>query len=379
MIRVALRMLMGDAVKFNAMVFAIAASAFLISQQVSIFVGLMGRTTSQIRDVVDAPIWVMHPRTLYVDEIKALPDADLERVRSIGSVAWAVRLFKGYAKASAPNGRFRQAILMGLDDATLVGVPRVMLMGTWERLREPDAIVLDDQGYASLFPGEPLRVGRTVELNDRRATIVGICRPRPPFQTFPVVYARYSQAIGYVGRERNTMSYVLAQPAAGASVAGTIRDIEARTGLCALPTRAFAWRTIWYYIGNTGIPVNFGITVITAIIVGVVVSGQTFFLFVVENIKHFASLKAVGATDRMLLKMVGAQAAVVGSLGMAIGLGGCALFFHATSDIPKLRGFVFHGEVAWGTAGLMCAITVLASVVALRRVMRVEPAIVFKG
>jgi putative ABC transport system permease protein len=379
MIRIALRMLLGDHVKFNAMVFAIAASAFLISQQVSIFVGLMDRTTSQIRDVVDAPIWVMHPESLYVDEIKALPDADLDRVRSVEGVAWAVKLFKGYAKASAANGRFRQAILLGLDDATLVGVPRVMVMGSWESLRQPDAIVLDDQGYASLFPGEPMRLGRSVELNDRRATIVGICKPRPPFQTFPVVYTRFSQAIGYVGRERNTMSYVLAQPVAGVSVPEAIERIERRTGLMAMPTKAFAWRTIWYYIGNTGIPVNFGITVVTAIIVGVVVSGQTFYLFVVENIKHFASLKAVGADDGMLLRMVVAQASVVGSLGMAIGIGGCATFFYATSEIPKLRGFMLHGEVALGTAGLMVAITALASVVALRRVMRVEPGIVFKG
>lgn len=387
MYRLAIKMLMGDTAKYLGLIFAIASSTFLIAQQVSIFTGLMDRTTSQIKDVAEASIWVMDPGVRYIDEIRSLPDNAVSRVRSLPQIDWAVRLYKGFAKVTTPTtqdvagGSFRQAILIGLDDATMIGVPRRLFVGTWEALREPDTIIVDDQGFASLFPDAPIEsaVGRVVEINDRRARIVGVCRPSPPFATFPVVYTRYSLAMTFVGRERNTMSFVVARQRAGVSVEEACRAIEEATALTALPSRVFAWRTIWFYVNNTGIPVNFGITIVTAIVVGAVISGQTLFLFVSDNLKHFASLKAIGAGDALLARLVLAQALLVALVGLGVGLGATAVFFSATTDIPKLRGFVLHAEVAAGAGVLVLVVTMSASLVALRRVVRVEPGVVFRG
>ncbi|HEX8875181.1 MAG TPA: ABC transporter permease [Phycisphaerales bacterium] len=377
---IALKMLVGDKAKYLGLIFAIASSTFLIAQQVSIFTGLMDRTTSQIRDVREASIWVMDPGVRYVDEIKSLSDSDVGRVRTLPEIEWAVRFFKGFGKATSAKGDFRQAILLGIDDATLIGVPRDLFVGSWEALREPDTIVLDDQGFRSLFPGVGLddALGKTVEINDRRARVVGVCKPSPPFATFPVIYTRYSLALTYVGRERNTMSFVLAHQRPGVSVEQACAAIERATGLKARTSRAFAWETIWFYVGNTGIPVNFGITIITAIVVGAVISGQTLYLFVSDNLKNFASLKAIGASDPLLSRMVLLQAGLVGLLGMGTGLGATAFFFGATGDIPKLRGFILHAEVAAGTAVLVLAFTMAASLFALRRVRTAEPGMVFK-
>src|SRR5262249_59629248 len=90
-----------------------------------------------------------------------------------------------------------------------------MLLGSWERLREPDAIVIDKAGYLLLFPGEPLQIGRTLELNDHKAVIVGISDASAPFLSYPIIHTRYSQAINFVGRERNQLSYLLAKSATG--------------------------------------------------------------------------------------------------------------------------------------------------------------------
>ncbi len=376
---IALQMLARDRAKFFALLFAIASATFLISQQVSIFVGLMNRTTSQIKDAADAPIWVMHPRTVYVDEIKPMPDSALPKVRSVEGVEWAVPFFKGFARASAPGGHFRLAILLGLDDATLVGLPRRMVLGSASDLSRPDAVIIDDLGYTTLFPGEPLALGRTLELNDRRATIVGIARVRPPFQTFPVIYSKFTDAARFIGRERNSLSFVIAQPASGITVAEACRRIEAATALRAMPKLDFAWATIAYYIASTGIPVNFGITIVTAIIVGAAVSGQTLYLFVVENLRYFATLKAVGASDARLTAMIAAQAGMVTALGYGIGIGLSALFFESTREIPKLRLFLLHWPTALGTLFLVLAIGTLAGWLALRRVRRLEPGVVFKG
>lgn len=207
---IALKMLTGDRAKYFGLIFAIACTSFLLANQISIFIGIMTRPASQIRDVVDADIWVMDPQTLYSDEVYALRDYDLYRVRSVPGVEWAVPLSKGLGHAKAPDGKFRTVILMGVDDATLVGAPRKMLLGSIHSLRQPDAAIIDSAGYQYFFPGEPLQVGKTLQMNERRVFIVGISDASAPFQSFPVLHTRYSQALGFVGRERNLLSFVLA-------------------------------------------------------------------------------------------------------------------------------------------------------------------------
>src|SRR5262252_6700296 len=141
---VALQMLMGDRAKYLALIFTIAFSSFLIAQQLSIFCRIMDRTRSQLLDVRDADIWVMDPATQYFDEIYSLKDSDVDRVRGVPGVRWAVRLFKGQPRAKAPDGRFRVAILLGVDDASLTGAPekRRMILGSVESLRDPDAVII---------------------------------------------------------------------------------------------------------------------------------------------------------------------------------------------------------------------------------------------
>src|SRR5262244_2025953 len=135
---VAIKMLTGDRAKYLGLIFAIAFASFLLENQSSIFAGVVGRTASQIVDVTDADIWVMDPNTQYVDEIRALTENDLYRVRGVPGVQWAVRLFKGLPRAKAPDGKFRVVILMGLDDATLVGAPGRLVLGSAADLSQPD-------------------------------------------------------------------------------------------------------------------------------------------------------------------------------------------------------------------------------------------------
>jgi putative ABC transport system permease protein len=377
---IAWQMLTGDRAKYLGLIFAIAFSTFLMSHQTTIFCGLMNRTRSQILDVHDAGIWVMDPKTQYLDEVKALPDQDLYRVRGIDAVEWAVPLFKGTARAKVhTDGKFRAVILMGLDDASLVGAPRSMALGNFESLRDPDSIVIDVVGYKFFFPGEPFRLGRELEINDRILRITGICNSSPPFVNLPVAYTRYSLAMNLVGRERNLMSFVVAKPRAGVSDAEAARRITASTGLRALTASEFGWATIWYYIRNTGIPINFGITVAIALIVGTVVAGQTFYLFMIENLKQFGALKAIGVTNWRITGMILLQAMVVGTIGYCIGIAMTATFFELTKNNLDLRGFYLMPTIMGGVAIAVMLIVLLASVISVRRVVVLEPAVVFRG
>jgi putative ABC transport system permease protein len=321
----------------------------------------------------------MDARLQNADEIRPLTEGDLSRVRGVPGVAWAVRLYKGLVRARVDEGDYRTVVLIGLDDTTMVGAPQEMLLGNVADLRQPDGIIMDDAGYQYLFPGEPLQLGKTLEMTDHRAVIVGICKVSPPFQTFPVVYTRYSQSLNFAPRERNLMSFILAEPAAGEAVDEVCGRIRSRTGLQALSQDEFIWKTIQYYLRWTGIPVNFGITVGLGFIVGAAVAGQTFYLFTLENLKQFGALKAMGLSNGRILGMSLLQALVVGSIGYAIGMGLTALFFETTSNLPQLRAFGMPWQVMVGTAAAIALIAILASVLSIRRVWVLEPAVVFRG
>jgi len=379
-------MLTGDRSKYLGLILGVGFATLLMSQQVSIFAGIMRRTASQIEDVRDADIWVMDNKVRYIDEVPGMPDTDLYRVRGVPGVAWAVRMYKGQIRARLPDGNFRTVILFGLDDDTMVGAPTEMLAGRLADLNQPEAVIVDKAGYEYMWPQDvesiPTRgyqLGKVFEMNDHRAVLVGVCKASPPFTTLPVLYTRYSEAGGYVPRERDLMTFVLARPEAGQDVQEVCDRIQAQTGRMALTRDQFFWKTILYFLSSTGIPVNFGITIGLGFIIGVAIAGQTFYLFTVENLKQFGCLKAMGLTNTRIVGMILLQAVVVGAIGYSLGIGLTALFFVSTGNITHLAGLHLHGEVMLGTAAAVLLIVVLASLLSIRRVLVLEPAVVFRG
>lgn len=379
---VALKMLIGDGAKYFALIFGVAFATLLMTQQVSIFIGLMSRTANQVLEVREADIWVMDPRVRYADEVEPLPDAALGRVRSVAGVQWATPLYKGTAIFRTRDGLINQINLVGVDDETLIGAPRKWVKGDREALRRPGAIVFDKEGAQLIWPQRDptAAIGTEAEINDRRVTVEAIADPSPPFVTFPIAYMRYGEALKVTPPQRNKMSFVLVRAKDGADIKALADKISGDTGLQALTWDAFAWRSVNYYITRTGIPVNFGITVFLGFIVGAAITAQTFYLFVVENLKQFGALKAIGATNRQITAMVLLQAAVVGVIGYGLGVGGAALFFRFTNGAtPALEGFALQWQVVAGAAGVVALIILLSVLGSLLKVFRVDPAIVFRG
>lgn len=379
MLRVALRMLTGDAAKYLGLVFGVAFAVMLMAQQGAVFVGLMLRTANQIIDVHDADLWVMDPRGIYVDETEPMPESALWRVRGIEGVAWATPFFKGLTVARAPDGRLQQVVLMGVDDASLAGAPPRMLVGGAEDLRRPGGIVIDRVGALFIWPGEEPAPGKVLEMADRRATVVGIAEAGAPFTTFPVVYARYSEALRFAPPPRKPLSYILVRAKEGTDPTALAARIAAKTGLKAHAWQDWAWLTIKYYLTRTGIPINFGITVALGFIIGAAVVGQTFYIFVLENLRQFGALKAMGVSNRTLLSMVLTQAATVAALGYGIGIGMAAAFFEITGRVNvDLRGFFLPWQMAAIVAGAVLVIIVVASLASIRKALTLDPAIVFR-
>lgn len=376
---IALKMLTGNRGKYLGIILGIAFASLLIAQQASIFCGLMLQTSGQVYDIKGADIWVMDPNVRFVDDIKPLSDNDLYRIRGVEGVTWAVKLYKGLARSRLENGMFQQSILIGLDDATMVGAPQILLMGSLADLRQPEAVIMDIEGFKQLWPKEEPHVGKRFEMNDHMAVIVGICKAARTFQTFPVVYTRYSQALKFVPPERKVMSFVLANGKEGLDLHTVCRKIEEQTGLRAMTGEQFAWTTMWYYMKETGIPINFGITVVLGFIVGTAIAAQTFYLFTIENIKQYGALKAMGAGNLSLMGMILLQAAVVSFIGYGLGIGVAAWFGQMSNAADSKLAFYMPVHVLIGTGLAVVLISVLSSLLSLRRVIVLEPAVVFQG
>lgn len=378
MIWIAWKMLIGNRGKYLGIIFGIVFAALLIAQQSSIFCGLMSLTVSQILDVPGASIWVMDENVQFVDDIKPLADTELFRVKGVPGVDWAVRFYKGIARARLEEGSYEQMILLGLDDATLVGAPQRVIMGSIADLRTPDAVIIDEAGYKRIWPDEPYRLGRVFEMNDRRAVVVGITKARKTFQSFPILYTRYSQAVRFAPPERKVLSFVLVNPQPDVAAEELAERIQAQTGLLALSQTAFIWKTIRYYMEKTGIPVNFGITVLLGFFVGTAIAGQTFYLFTVENIRQFGALKAMGTSNRTILLMVLSQAFHVGVIGYGVGVGLAAAFGWWSGQTTRLS-FFMPWQVLALTAAAVFVIVLVASVLSIRKVLVLDPAVVFRG
>jgi putative ABC transport system permease protein len=378
---IALKMLMGDRSKYAAIIFGVTFACFLIAEQSAIFCGVMLRTTSQIRDTHGADIWVMNSGARYIDDLKAISDDDIFRVRSVPGVLWAVSLYRGQGQAQLASGTYQGVILMGLDDASLTGAPVHMLVGHVGDLQIPDSVLVDEAGFRQMWPGEPIRAGKIIEMNQRRAVVVGVYRAAQTFMTMPILYTRFSQATLFVpptptGR---LTPLVLAKARPGTDPEELARSIQERTSLKALTNNGFANLTMRYYLQHTGIPLNFGTTVVLAFLVGTAIAGQTFYLFTVENLKQFGTLKAMGMSDRRVIGMILTQGLVVGAIGYGFGVGLATIYGIFAQRSMPLLAFFLPWQVLAVTGVATIVIVLLASLLSIRRALVLEPAVVFQG
>lgn len=395
---VALKMLIGDRAKYFGIIMGLTFASLLITQQAAIFCGLMTRTFGAISDLGQPDIWIMDKKVQFIDDIKPLQDTELYRVRGISGVEWAVPLYKGLIKARLDNGNFQTCNVLGLDDATLIGGPPKMVpdytgaMGHLEDLRRSESVIvdkigaegklakveLDDKGLPVRgFTPIPLKIGDTLELNDHRAVVVGICENARTFQSQPIVYTTYSRATTFAPQERKLLSFVLVKAAPGVDPKQLCARITAATGLGAFTRIEFIWKTVDYFMINTGIPINFGISVALGFFVGTVIAGQTFYNFTLDNLKHFGALKAMGAPNSTLLKMIMIQAIMVGAIGYGLGVGLASIFGALTSKTEL--AFWMPWQLLLISAAAVTLICVISSLISLSKIMTLEPAIVFKS
>jgi putative ABC transport system permease protein len=379
MYRVAFKMLMGDRAKYLLLVSALSFAAMLMTHQGSIFFGLLRWSTATIRNT-NAPIWVVDPLVEQPGEILPLLDTDLTLVRSVEGVKWAAPLYFSIQQARLESGSFKPIQLFGLDTGTLIGAPTRMIAGNIEDIWQEGAIIIDEVGIERFSMGrkEPIKLGDRLDINDHEVHLVGICKAERSFFGYPYVYTTFDRAVQLTPTRRKNLSFVLAAPQPGYDLNTVARAIEKETGLKAFTEEAFFWSTISWVFKNTGIPFSFSITIIMGFLVGIAVSGQTFYSFVLENLKHLGALKAMGASNGLLCRMLILQALLVGFIGYGIGIGLTSIFGHLALKKESFPFFMPY-HILLITLGAILSICIFAALIGINKVRKYDAAEVFRG
>lgn len=374
-LRIAFKLLVNDRGKFAALLVGITFAVFLMVQMTSMFAGILDKSSATVSNV-GATVWVMDPSVKTVANNLPMPSYILDAVRSVGGVSYAVPLYSGSALVKLDTGAYQAVSVLGLDDTTLFGRPE-LTEGRIEDLYGENAfVVVRDTEFAKL--NNP-KLGTQFEVNDHRGVVVGIARVASSglFGT-PTLYTTYSKATRYIPSSRFTMSYILVEPKGAADIAN-IKTEVARLGYLALTKEEFVARISDFYKYQTGVGTNIMLMTVISFIVGLSISGQTFYTFILENLEKFGALKAIGAKGYELVAMILFQASFTALTGYGLGIGLCTLLIAAAKlRLPSYAAMITYENLALALA-MVIVIAGISSYIGVRRVLRIEPFDIFRG
>ena len=374
-LRIGFKLLVGDRAKFSALVIGITFAVFLILQVTSMFAGILNRAYSTVTNI-DAPMWIMDPAVNNASSSIPMPNYVLDAVRSMDGVAYAVPLFIGGAQVKLSSGLFQGVSVVGLDDTSLFGRPE-MERGNIEDIYADNAfIAVRDVEFSKL---ENPDIGSSFELNDHRGVIIGIAKVASNgLNGIPTLYTTYSRAIEYLPTTRFTTSYVLLAPKNAGAIPAIKRGVE-KLGYVALTKDEFNKRITNFYVFQTGIGTNIFLMTFISFIVGLSISGQTFYSFILENMEKFAALKAIGAKSYELIYMILFMVTFTALTGYGLGVGLVTMVISlARYKLPNYAAMIMY----WNLELALCMVVLIAiisSYIGIRKVLRIEPFDIFRG
>jgi putative ABC transport system permease protein len=353
----------------------ITFAVFLMMQMTAMFAGILNRAYSTVTNI-GAAMWIMDPAVNTATGAIPLPDYLLDAVRSMDGIRYAVPIYIGGGQVRLASGTYQSVTVVGLDDTSLFGRPELEQGNIQDLYADNSFVVIDDAEFGKL---ENPRIGTAFELNDFRGVIVGIGRVAANgLNGVPTLYTTYHRAIQYLPTTRFTISYVLAQPKSDAAVAG-IKAQVTKLGYVALTKDEFNSTIARYYTYKTGIGTNILLMTVISFIVGLSISGQTFYSFILENLEKFGALKAIGINNRELVYMILFMATVTALVGYGLGIGLVTLMISiARARLPNYAAIITLWNLGLALA-MVVLIAGISSYIAIRRVLRIEPFDIFRG
>jgi len=374
-LKLAYKLLVNDKAKFTALLLGITFAVFLMMFITSMFIGVLNHASATVINI-GASMWVMDPAVQTVANSVGMPDYVLDAVRSMQGVKYAVPLYSGGALVKLADGTYQSVTVVGLDDTSLFGRPELVEGKIEDIYAENGFLVVQDAEFSKL---ENPHIGSELELNDHRAVIVGIAKVASSgLYGSPTLYTTYERAVQYIPNPRYTISYVLVEPKSASDIPRIKQQVEA-LGYRARTKEEFMQKTADFFIYQTGGGTNILIMTVISFIVGLSISGQTFYTFILENLERFGALKAIGTKSRDLVGMILFQATFTAFTGYGLGVGLCVLLIWlARLRLPSYAAMVTYTNLALGF-GMVAVIAGISSYVGIRRVLKIEPFDIFRG
>lgn len=374
MLGVAARMLVDDPRKSAGTLVGVVVSVFLMMQQMSLLTGIERRVTS-FADLNDVDVWVASAATESIDATGSLPERCVSAAAGTRGVAWAAPVVQGRAEVTRIDGVKEQVRLFGVEPSRYAGLPHVLAPGSdAARLRAPGRIFLNWQDRGSFGFPEP---GDRLEIGGQVAVVGGFLHGMDPHSPYYYMFANIDDARAYAAFPQDRVTFVAVGVVPGERPE-TVRDRLQRRlpDVMAFTKRELHAMELRYFQKRTPVGVVFGMGTALAALIGAGIVGVTLYSSAMDRLHEYGTLKAIGACREHLLRLLGAQALLFAVAGYPLGL----LLFVFVRHISGPS--VSMPSPAWllaSVAGATLVVCGAASAVAIRRVLRVEPAMVFRG
>jgi putative ABC transport system permease protein len=372
--RISLKILISDRGKFSSLIVGISIAVFLMMQVTAIFSGVFHRLASNIINV-GATVWVMDPDINMQENHIPMQNYMLDAVKSIRGVKYAAPLIINVQLMKLMNGHHQIVEVIGLDDMSLLGRP-AMAAGNIKMIYNTNAYIgIENAEYEKL--NNPV-IGTTFEIDQHPGIIAGLgMKPVVGLYGMPTLYTTYSRAAAFLPLH-STLSYVLVEPKSREDIPYIKTRVQA-LGYLALTQQEFIDRNTSYYLFKTGIGTNLWILKVICFVIGLSVAGQTFYMFILENLTLFGALKAMGAKKNELISIILFQSLMTGTIGYGVGVLASSLFTtFAIFNLPNYTGLITYESMILSLC-MVLIIIAFTSYLGIQKVTQIEPYDIFRS
>jgi putative ABC transport system permease protein len=369
----AVRNLVHDRVRLVVTLVGIVFAVVLINVQLGLFIGF-ARTTSSLVDRAGADLWIMAPGTRDVDQSTAISERKLFQAIAVPGVSKAAKEIVEFAFFKKPDGGTESVLVVGFDPDVGLGGPWHVVEGDVRNLRFAGTVMIDELYREKLGI---THLGQTVEIGGREAKIVGFTRGIRSFTQSPYVFASNSTALEYARIRPDQTKYVLVKLVDGANLEAMRASLKQHLADVEVLTAAeFSHLTQIYWMFTTGAGLALLIAAAMGLIVGVVVVSQTLYATTVDHLAEFGTLRAIGASNRYIYGVITRQAILSALAGYVLGLLVSLGIVAASHDAGP--AILLPPDLAIGMLALTVAMCVAAAMISIKKVMRLDPGMVFR-
>ena len=374
LLNLAIRTLLHDRGKLIAGLVGVIFSVVLVNIQGGLFTGLMSKA-SLLVDRSQADIWIGHRGMHNVDFPHDIPLRWIHRVRSIPGVEEAEPLRIAFSEISLPNGHFESVAVVGVTENSSLGRSFKIIEGEPNALDYPDSVVVDQCDNAKLHSPA---IGDIREVGGQRVRVMGKCHGVLSFLVAPYIFTNHQRSAELTRTDAAMTSYFLVKLGPDADQSQVCNEIRNRLSeVSVMPTDKYASTSVNFWMTRTGIGLSFGAATLMGLLVGLVMVGQTLYAMVLDRINEFATLKAIGSSEKEIITLLAAQSSAVAIVGIAIGtLISMLLQFLLSKPRTEIS---ISWQLYLASSLLVFVICIFSSALPYLRVRRVDPHSVLQG